>query len=82
MESNLSLREIFKKYPQVYLFNGHSHWDMNSPMNMLKATAELSNIFNTASVGYLRSSYDNQKENIFVGLKVIIFVFITIKFWF
>ncbi len=53
------LREILKKYPQVYLFNGHSHWDLNSVGNMHNATSELPNIFNTASVGYLWSSYDN-----------------------
>lgn len=53
------LREILKDYPQVYLFNGHSHWDLNSVGNMHNANADLPNIFNTASVAYLWSSYDN-----------------------
>lgn len=53
------LRTILKKYPQVYMFNGHSHWELNSYGNMHRADGELPNIFNTASVGYLWSSYDN-----------------------
>ncbi len=52
------LREILKKYPQVYMFNGHSHWELNSVGNFHGATKDLPNIFNTASVGYLWSSYD------------------------
>ncbi len=53
------VREILKKYPQVYFFNGHSHWDMNSYGNAYMATSDLPNIFNTASVAYLWTSYDN-----------------------
>ena len=53
------VREILKKYPQVYFFNGHSHWDMNSYGNAHLATNDLPNVFNTASVAYLWTSYDN-----------------------
>lgn len=53
------LRTILKKYPQVYMFNGHSHWELNSYGNAHLADADLPNVFNTASVGYLWSSYDN-----------------------
>ena len=53
------VREILKKYPQVYFFNGHSHWDMNSHGNAHLATNDLPNVFNTASVAYLWTSYDN-----------------------
>ncbi len=52
------LREILAKYPQVYMFNGHSHWDMNSVGNAHTADKDLPNIFNTGSVAYLWSSYD------------------------
>ena len=53
------VREILKKYPQVYFFNGHSHWDMNSYGNAHLAMNDLPNVFNTASVAYLWTSYDN-----------------------
>lgn len=52
------LRAILKKYPQVLMFNGHSHWELNSEKCMYARDEELPNIFNTASVGYLWSSYD------------------------
>lgn len=54
------LRSILQNYPQVYLFNGHSHWHMNSYGNHHAPSDDgLPNIFNTASVGYLWSSDDN-----------------------
>lgn len=53
------LRAVLKKFPQVYLFNGHSHWDMNSVGNLHNADGELPNILNTAAVAYLWDSSDN-----------------------
>ena len=52
------LRAILKKYPQVLMFNGHSHWELNSEKCMYARDSELPNIFNTASVGYLWTGYD------------------------
>lgn len=51
------LRAIIKKYPQIYMFNGHSHWDLNTRGSMYAKNSELPNVFNTASVAYLWSSY-------------------------
>ena len=45
------------KYPQIYMFNGHSHWDMNTRGSMHDKSDGLPNIFNTASVAYLWSSF-------------------------
>ncbi len=50
------LRRIISKYKQIILFNGHSHWTMNSPKNHYKASSESAHIFNTASVAYLWDS--------------------------
>ncbi len=50
------LRAIIKKYPQIYMFNGHSHWDLNTRGSMHDRADGLPNIFNTSSVGYLWSS--------------------------
>lgn len=51
------LRAILKKYPQVCMFNGHSHWDLNSRGSMHASDENLPNIFNTSSVAYLWTSY-------------------------
>ena len=40
------------------MFNGHSHWELNSEKSMYVRDEELPNIFNTASVGYLWTSYE------------------------
>ncbi len=52
-----AFRKIVKKYPQIHMFNGHSHWDLNTRGSMHAKTDELPNIFNTASVAYLWSSF-------------------------
>lgn len=50
-------RNIISKYKNVLFFNGHSHWDLNSYQTMYTKDDNLPNIFNTASVAYLWSSY-------------------------
>ncbi len=54
---NDQFRAIVAKYPQIYMFNGHSHWDMNTRGSMHDKADGLPNIFNTASVAYLWSSF-------------------------
>ena len=46
---------ILKDYPEVILFSGHSHWEMESASNMKERDEKLPTIFNTASVAYLWS---------------------------
>ncbi len=54
-----NLKNILKKYPEVILFNGHSHWTLDSELSMYSGNGDLPNtIFNTASVAYLWTSYD------------------------
>ena len=54
-----ALKAVLSKYPEVMLFNGHSHWEMNSNSNMFEGTAELPiHAFNCGSVGYLWSGYN------------------------
>ncbi|MBQ8288291.1 MAG: metallophosphoesterase [Clostridia bacterium] len=45
--------KILKAYPEVILFSGHSHWEMDSPSSMKARDDELPTIFNTAAVAYL-----------------------------
>lgn len=53
-----SLKKIIKKYGQILLFNGHSHWLMDSESNMFAGDDVLPVAFNTASVSYLWSGYN------------------------
>ena len=52
------LREVLKKHPDVILFNGHSHWILDSERTMYLKSDTLPTIFNTSSAGYLWTSYD------------------------
>lgn len=44
---------ILKKHPEVVLFSGHSHWEMDSPHSMKERDDRLPTIFNTAAGAYL-----------------------------
>lgn len=55
--SESGLRATLKKYPEVIMFNGHSHWTLDSERNMYPRSETLPTIFNTASVAYLWTSY-------------------------
>ncbi len=50
-------KAIVEKYKQIVMFNGHSHWDMNTRGSMYSNGKNMPNIFNTASVGYLWTSF-------------------------
>lgn len=53
------LRAVLAKYDHVMMFNGHTHWEMNSARNIYEGTEELPiKIFNCASVAYLWTSYN------------------------
>ena len=45
--------DILKDFPEVILFSGHSHWEMDSANTMKAKDDKLPTIFNTASCGYL-----------------------------
>lgn len=51
---NDELKSILEKYKQAYMFNGHSHWDLNTRGSMYNS--DNVKIFNTSSVAYLWSS--------------------------
>ena len=53
-----ALRQIVSQYKQIFLFDGHSHWTMNSESNHYRKDENLPNIFNTASTAYLWDDYD------------------------
>ena len=60
-------KAVLAKYPEVVMFNGHTHWEMNSVGNAFDGTDELPiHIFNCASVSYLWSGFNTIKgENLY-----------------
>ena len=57
--NDAELRAVLANYPEVIMFNGHTHWEMNSVGNMFEGTAEFPiHIFNCASVSYLWSGFN------------------------
>ncbi len=53
-----NLRDVLKKYDQIIIAGGHSHWELNSEANMYPGDDNMSVAVNTASVAYLWSSYN------------------------
>ena len=62
VQQDARLRSILFKYPQVIMFNGHTHWEMESPHEMYDGGKVKPTIFNTASVGYLWTDIPYQME--------------------
>lgn len=57
VENEDAFRRVLKKHPEVILFNGHSHWVLDSESNYCPRSDALPAIFNTSSVAYLWTSY-------------------------
>jgi hypothetical protein len=57
LEDDARMREIFSKHPEIFFFNGHSHWVLDS-YNTMYGGGENAAMFNTSSVGYLWHAYD------------------------
>ena len=53
-----ALRDILKKYDQIIIAGGHSHWELDSVQNMYSGDDNMSVAVNTASVAYLWTSYN------------------------
>ena len=53
------LKELLSKHPEVILFNGHTHRDMDQYGIHYSRDEKLPNIFGTSSVGYLSRAYDS-----------------------
>ncbi|MBO4327238.1 MAG: metallophosphoesterase [Clostridia bacterium] len=51
-----AFRELLCSYPEVIMFNGHSHWTMDSESNIFRQGG-YPTILNTASTAYLWTSY-------------------------
>ena len=58
VENEPALQAVLKKYDNVIFLNGHSHWELDSTGCMFSGNEDCPVAFNTASVGYLWSSYN------------------------
>ena len=52
------LKKILKKYGQIIMFGGHTHYDLNTDYTMNAGEEDMPVYFNTASVSYLWSAYN------------------------
>ncbi len=62
LEAEKKFRKIIADYPEIMMFNGHTHWTLNSTGAMYVADGTLPYIFNTASVGYLWDDYSSSGD--------------------
>jgi len=56
INNHAQLKNVIDKYPEVMMFNGHTHWILDSDNCMYEGKNV--KIFNTSSVAYLWHSYD------------------------
>ncbi|MBE6624829.1 MAG: hypothetical protein E7622_04200 [Ruminococcaceae bacterium] len=61
------LQAVISKYPEIVMFNGHTHWEMNSKGNVFEGTEALPiHAFNCASVSYLWTAFNiTSGENLY-----------------
>lgn len=61
------LQAVISKYPEIVMFNGHTHWEMNSKGNIFEGTDALPiYAFNCASVSYLWTAFNiTSGENLY-----------------
>lgn len=55
------LKAVLDKFPEVMMFNGHTHWILDSDNCMYDGQGKTASIFNTSSVAYLWHSYNIPK---------------------
>ena len=62
VDRDAEMREIFKQYPQVVFFTGHTHWELDAKSVMYAGNGVDATMFNDAAVGYLWTDEDTGKE--------------------
>ncbi|MEW4370168.1 metallophosphoesterase family protein [Paenibacillus kandeliae] len=62
VEQDDACKEILRRYPQVLLFTGHTHWHLQAPhtVHVLEQGGPV--LFNAASVAYLWTDDDTYRE--------------------
>ncbi|MGF9699409.1 metallophosphoesterase family protein [Paenibacillus sp. MABNR03] len=62
VNQDAEVKSVLSRYPQVILFSGHTHWQLEAPRTMVEAGGQLPTMFNAASVAYLWTDEDEHLE--------------------
>ncbi|NUU77321.1 metallophosphoesterase family protein [Paenibacillus xylanilyticus] len=62
VNQDAEVKSVLSRYPQVILFSGHTHWQLEAPRTMVEAGGQLPTMFNAASVAYLWTDEDERLE--------------------
>ncbi|MFS0872585.1 metallophosphoesterase family protein [Paenibacillus xylanilyticus] len=62
VNQDAEVKAVLSRYPQVILFSGHTHWQLEAPRTMVEGVGQLPTMFNAASVAYLWTDEDEHLE--------------------
>ncbi|WP_179031217.1 metallophosphoesterase family protein [Paenibacillus kribbensis] len=62
VNQDAELKAVLSHYPQVFLFSGHTHWQLEAKRTMYDDGDQMPTMFNAASVGYLWTDQDEHLE--------------------
>ena len=65
--TDADLKNLFQNYPEVFIFNGHTHTPLNNPISAYIGDENFPSSFNCSSVGYIPEEYLGNKETARVG---------------
>jgi hypothetical protein len=62
VNQDAALKAVLSRYPQVILFSGHTHWQLEAQHTMYEGGGQLPTMFNASSVAYLWTDEDEHLE--------------------
>jgi len=62
VNQDAELKAVLANYPQVILFSGHTHWQLEAQHTMYDGAGHMPTMFNASSVGYLWTDQDEHLE--------------------
>ncbi|MFE6074771.1 metallophosphoesterase family protein [Paenibacillus sp. NPDC057886] len=62
VNQDAALKAVLSRYPQVILFSGHTHWQLQAQRTMYEGSGQMPTMFNASSVAYLWTDEDEHLE--------------------
>ncbi|MFB8376310.1 metallophosphoesterase family protein [Paenibacillus taichungensis] len=62
VNQDAALKAVLSRYPQVILFSGHTHWQLQAQRTMYEGGGQMPTMFNASSVAYLWTDEDEHLE--------------------
>ncbi|MEC0123189.1 metallophosphoesterase family protein [Paenibacillus pabuli] len=62
VNQDAALKAVLSRYPQVILFSGHTHWQLEAQRTMYEGSGQMPTMFNASSVAYLWTDEDEHLE--------------------